>query len=306
LEKKIENTNRTAISRKAERILLMVTLVWGTTFGIMKMLLETFPPMGLLTWRFGLAAVIFLAVFHRRLAGIFARRTLLHGTLLGVLLYISYALQTLGLDKTSSSRSGFITALYVAITPLLQIALTRRLPRPHVAVGVIVVLLGLWGLTAPGGELSGLIEPWRDGGFGVGDLLTLGCAVIFAVYILVLDRVARDGAIFPLTAIQLSIVTMLSLAHTLLTEPWRSPATAISWVQFLFLAIFATVFSTYAQTRYQRDTTPTRAAAIYTMESVFAAIFAVLALNEHLGPVAIAGGALIVAGLLTIELPNRE
>lgn len=294
------------VARRAELILLGITLIWGATFATTKILLDTLPPMVLLTWRFGIASAIFLLFFRRRLTGILSPATLWRGALLGVLLYSGFALQTMGLELTSSSRSGFITVLYVAMTPLLQVAITRRLPNQHVVVGVLLVLLGLWGLTAPGGTLVGLIEPWRDGGFGLGDLMTLICAFTFSIYILVLDRFAKDGPIVPYTAIQLVVGALLALAQALLTESWRTPSGIGNWSRLLYLSIFATVFSTYWQTRYQRDTTPTRAAVIYTMESVFAAIFAMLVLSEHMGPIALAGGGLIVSGLLTIELPRSD
>jgi drug/metabolite transporter (DMT)-like permease len=293
-------------SRRAELILLSITVIWGATFGTTKILLDTLPPMVLLTWRFGIASVIFLLFFRKRLAGSLSRTTLLQGSLLGLLLYSGFALQTAGLGLTSSSRSGFITVLYVAMTPLLQVVLTRRLPHRHVVAGVVLVLLGLWGLTAPGGTLGGLIEPWRDGGFGLGDLMTLGCAFTFSIYILVLDNFSKDGPIIPYTAIQLVVCTLLAYSQSLLSESWKFPSGVGDWSRLLYLSIFATVFSTYWQTRYQRDTTPTRAAVIFTMESVFAAIFAMLVLGEHMGPIALAGGVLIVSGLLTIELPRSD
>ena len=154
--------------------------------------------------------------------------------------------------------------------------------------------------------MAGLVEPWREGGFGLGDLMTLICAFSFSIYILVLDRFSKDGPIVPFTAIQLVVSAILALTQSLLSESWRFPSGIADWGRLLYLSIFATVFSTYWQTRYQRDTTPTRAAVIFTMESVFAAIFAMLVLSERMGPVALVGGALIVGGLLTIELPRSD
>lgn len=286
-------------------MLVTITVIWGGTFGCTKLLLEDLPPLCLLAWRFGTAALLFAIVFRRKLGGALERRTLTLGITLGALLYAGFALQTLGLQYTSSSRSGFLTALYVIMTPLLHMGITRRAPDGRVLVGIALVILGLWGLTAPGGEVRGLIEPWRAGGFGLGDLLTLGCAAAFAVYIVALDRYGARVDAAPLTAIQLTTTATLALTHSLAAETWAAPSEPWSWANLAFLSIFATVLATYWQTRYQRDTTPTRAAVIFTMESVFAAIIGVLVLNEHMGPVGATGGVLILAGLLTVEL-KRE
>lgn len=287
-------------------MLLLTTLIWGATFALTKALLATLQPMGLLTWRFGIAVVVFHAVFGRKLRGIFNRTTLLHGALLGFLLYLGFGLQTLGLQFTSSGRSGFITVLYVAITPLLQILVLKRLPALRVGIGIFVVLLGLWSLTSPAGPLSSLADASGFEDFGTGDLLTLGCALTFAGYMLILDRVSQNAEIIHLTAVQLITVFICSLTHSLLTEPWTMPGTIVDWSQMLFLAIFATVMTTYWQTRYQRYTTPTRAAVIFTMESVFAAIIGTIFLGENFGATGVLGGVLIVAGLLIVELKRES
>jgi drug/metabolite transporter (DMT)-like permease len=292
------------MQRRAEAMLLLTTLIWGGTFGITKALLDgSMRPLGLLVWRFGIAAVVFPVFYGYQLRNGISRQAILRGGVLGMLLYLGFALQTMGLSGTSSSRSGFITALYVVFTPLLQVIVTRRAPSRPVMAGVALVLLGLWGLTAPGGTIAGLFAPWQAGGFGVGDLLTLACALVFAVYIILLDRFApKAGEIAPMTWVQLLSATILLSAHRLVAEPWTMPSTVVEWGGMLYLAILATVLSTYWQTRYQPMTSPTRASVIFTMESVFAAILAAIFLNEWLGPVGIVGGVLIVAGLLVAEL----
>jgi drug/metabolite transporter (DMT)-like permease len=293
-----------ATQRRAEAMLLLTTFIWGGTFGITKFLLQgSMQPLGLLVWRFGIAAVVFPLFYGHRLRNGLPRRAIERGAVLGLLLYLGFALQTMGLSGTSSSRSGFITALYVVFTPLLQVIVTRRAPSRPVMAGVMLVLLGLWGLTAPGGSVAGLFAPWKAGGFGMGDLLTLACAIVFAVYIILLDRFApKAGEIAPMTWVQLMSATILLSIHRLLVEPWTMPSTTVEWGGMLYLAIFATVLSTYWQTRYQPMTSPTRASVIFTMESVFSAIIAAIFLNEWLGPIGIVGGVLIVAGLLVAEL----
>jgi drug/metabolite transporter (DMT)-like permease len=294
--------------RRAEAMLLLTTLIWGGTFGTTKTLLQgSLLPLGLLVWRFGIAALVFPLLYQKDLRAGYDIKVVVRGCVLGTLLYLGFALQTFGLSFTSSSRSGFITALYVIFTPLLQVVFTRKAPERRVLIGVAFVLLGLWALTTPDGTLAGLLEPWKDGGLGFGDGLTLVCALAFAIYIILLDRFMPQATeIAAMTWTQLLTATVLLTIHCLLTEPFTMPAGISEWSQMLFLAIFATVLSTYWQTRYQPQTTPTRASVIFTMESVFSAIFAWFVLHERLGAIAVVGGILIVTGLLVTELGGRS
>jgi drug/metabolite transporter (DMT)-like permease len=293
-------------------MLLVTTLIWGATFGIGKFLVDAgIAPMAVVAWRFALATPLFLLLFGRRVTLRPSRTTIIGGLSLGILLYAGFGLQTAGLGITSSSRSGFITALYVVFTPILQLATTRRAPSRNVVLGIIIVLAGLWALTAPDGTLAGLLDPWASGGFNRGDLFTLLCAFIFAAYIVLLDGLStstaegRPAEIETLTFLQLGVVAIVATAHVgvlaatgSLDGRWTMPAQIAPWGGILYLALFASVVSTYWQTRYQGGTTPSRAAVIYTLESVFAAIIGAIALGEHLTPLAIGGGALIVTGLL--------
>ena len=189
-----KSTAKSSDRQIAEGMLLITTLIWGGTFGATKVLLDSgMEPMGLLTWRFGIAAIVFLLLFIRHIQAGFDRLTLGVGIALGLLLYAGFGLQTIGLSFTSSSRSGFITALYVVITPLLQIFIGRGAPAKKVWFSVVIVTLGLWLLTSPEGE--------QASGFNVGDLLTLGCALLFALYIIVLDRFGGKLHPIRLTAI---------------------------------------------------------------------------------------------------------
>ena len=275
-------------------MLLTTTLIWGGTFGATKLLLQSgLEPMGLLTWRFGIAALAFLLIFFRRIKTFLNRETLRSGLLLGLLLYAGFALQTIGLGYTSSSRSGFITALYVVMTPLLQIFIGRSVPGKRVWVSVGLVTLGLWLLTSPAG---GSVD-----GFNTGDLFTLFSALSFAFYIIALDRVGEEKDPVGLTALQLLVTALCCTIQSILTEPWTSPSSGVDWSMILFLALLASVFTTWCQTTFQPRTTPGRAAIIYTMESVFAAIIGVGLLGEHLGVSGYVGGGLIVGGLVMVE-----
>ncbi len=279
----------------AEGILLVVTVIWGGTFAATSLLLQSgLMPINLVLWRFGIALVALIPLLLFSGSRSLDRRTLGAGVILGLLLYAGYILQTLGLVETTSSRSGFITALYVVMTPMLQPLFGRGRPSLQVWFSVLLIIVGLWMLTGSGSEASGI---------NVGDILTLFCALFFALFIVVLDRVGSDVDVIGLTGVQVAVVASCALIHTAILGEWGVPEGSDAWMLLLGLAIFGTVVTTWGQTRFQPLTTPSRAAIIYTMESVFAALIGVLILNEELSGLGAIGGGLIVLGLLLVELP---
>lgn len=280
--------------RLAEGMLLLTTFIWGGTFAATKVILDGgLGPMTLLSWRFGIAAILFLLFFARRLYKDWTLRTLLVGILLGVLLYVGFGTQTIGLGTTSSSRSGFITALYVVITPLLQMLFGRSRPGPMIWISVLLATTGLW-------LLSGQLDASQPE-LNVGDLYTLVCAVVFAVYIIVLDRYGAALDAIKITATQLVVVALCCVVHASMTEEPVIPRSLNIWLLLLYLALFASVFTTWCQSRFQPSTTPSRAALIYSLESVFAAIVGMILLGENLGVIGYIGGGLIVMGLVLAE-----
>jgi len=277
---------------RAEGVLLALTLIWGSTFVVGKLVLVSITPLQMIAARFTLATVFLLAFFSRRIFPL-TRRQLLRGGVLGVFLFLGFVAQTVGLTMTTASKSAFITGMMVVFVPLLQVVIERRSPRIGNLAGVAVVTGGLWLLTSPAGAA-----------FGTGDMLTLVCAVLFAVYIVYIDVVAHEMSALQLTFIQMASNAIFSLAGSAAfdTLPARVPGGAV--VAILYLTIFATVLTTFMQTRYQKETSPTRAAVIFTIEPVFAAVSAALVLGEQIGVGGAAGGGLIIGGVLLSELSD--
>lgn len=281
------------LSRKAEIYLLLVTLIWGSTFVITKTSLDQASPLMFLGVRFLIAALIFGAVFHKKIfaskfkpgkAAIFVCLTL----------FIGFATQTAGLKFTSASHSGFITGLLVIFTPIFQVIIEKKFPNRGVWFGVILVTIGLYFLVNPSSEISGDVL--------FGDLLTLLCAIVYAIYIVYLDIASRETDIYQLTFYQFLTVVVFSFASAPFFEtPYLTSDTDL-WTALVYLAVMATIVTTFIQTRFQKDTTPAKAAVIFTMEPVFSAVLAFFVLNEMIGLTGIFGGTLIVIGLLTSEL----
>jgi drug/metabolite transporter (DMT)-like permease len=275
---------------RAELYLFFITFIWGSTFVTTKYLLDGISPFLYIALRFGLASLLLLLVFSRQFRG-FHPRAVKNGTILGLILAVGFALQTVGLQYTTASKSAFITGMLVVFTPICQFIIERRPPKLGNIIGVGLVMIGLYFLTSPEGSE-----------FNVGDGLTLLCALLFAIYIVYLDIFGKLDEPAQLTLMQFVAATLFGMVASLLFEQSYFEPNLEFLAAIGYLAIFATVIAIYIQTRYQKDTTPTRSAIIFSLEPVFAAIFAYVLLGEILGTVGLLGGGLIVAGLLVSEL----
>ena len=278
---------------RAELILFGTTFIWGGSFAIVKVGMEQISPVLLTAVRFTLAALIIAGIFSRTIFPL-SRAAARKGGLLGLFLFIGFTTQNIGLTITTASKSAFITGTMVLFVPILQYILERRSPRVGNVAGIAVVTFGLWLMTSPSGS-----------GFNAGDLLTFGCAIAFAAYIVYLDMIAGTMHTSQLVFMQIVTTGILSWGWTLLFEERVFVLTTTSAGALLYLTLLATVLTTWLQSRYQKDTTPTRAVIIFSIEPVWASIIAALAIAEVLTGAGIAGGALIIGGVLLSELSER-
>lgn len=269
-----------------------MTLVWGGTFAIVKIGMLDISPILLIAVRFLAAAAFYLIFFSQKLFPIPAR-AIAKGSILGFFLFLGFVTQNIGLTITTASKSAFITSMMVIFVPLLQFVIERRSPKVGNILGIAVVVAGLWFLTSPSGSE-----------FNTGDALTLVCAVVFALYIVYLDVISHEMTALQLTFIQVVSTAVFASLTTLLVEDMFFRFSAGSVVSLIYLTGFATILSLYMQTRYQKDTTPTRAVIIFSIEPVFASIIAWWLLSEYLGSLGIVGAALIIAGVLISELSD--
>jgi len=276
----------------AEGVLLACTAIWGSTFALTKNALDDASPLLFVAARFGLATLLFAPFVLKTLPRI-ERRALWRGLILGVLLFLGFATQTVGLRYTTASKSGFITGMLVVLTPIFQLLIERRAPRFGNLAGVVLVTGGLYLLTSPNGSE-----------FNVGDALTLGCAAVYAVFIVYLDVFTKEHDPALLTFVQFAVTCLLAAASAPFLEELRFGLSGESVGTLAYLAVFATVAALYLQARYQRETTPTRAAIIFSLEPVFAAVFAYFLRDERLGTVGVIGGGVIVVGVLLSELSD--
>lgn len=273
---------------QADLILIGVVALWGTSFALVKGALEHVSPILFVILRFILAGAIWLVFYGDRLLRL-SRGTLWRGTVLGAVLGAGFILQTAGLGLTSASMSGFITGLNVVMVPLLVVAIEGRIPRATSLIGVAICAAGLGVMTAPAGQ-----------GMGLGELLTMGCALLFALYIVLVEVYTADHEPEALVLTQ----TIGVLAVSLLTLPFLETP-RVAWNLALIwrlLALGSMAAVTLAlQLYWQRFTTATRAAIIFTLEPPLAAVFGSLLLGEVLTGSAYLGGGIVFLGLLFAE-----
>ena len=278
--------------RKAEAALLATTLIWGSTFTAVKLGMQEISPVLLIVIRFSLATAFFLVFFRRQLFPIHTS-AIIKGSILGFFLFLGFVFQNIGMVYTTASKSAFITSMMVVFVPLLQFIVERRSPNLGNILGVVIVTAGLWFLTQPTGSA-----------FNIGDALTLGCALVFAIYIVYLDVVSQEMSTSQLTFLQMASNTVFSFIAVVLFENVMFTFSAFSLLTLAYLTVFATIVSVWVQTRFQKDTTPTRAVIIFTIEPVIASVIAHLVLGEQLGTLGILGGGLIIGGVLISQLSD--
>lgn len=278
-------------TRLAAAALLLVTAVWGSTFFLIKDLLDRIPAADFLAVRFAIAFVAMLALAPRaiaRLDRLMLRRSVCAGGVYGV----AQILQTTGLGHTDASVSGFITGLYVVATPVLaSLAFGQRVTRTvWVAVGLSTVGLGILSL--------------RGFSIGFGEGITFLCAILYAVHIVLLSRwsTARDA--YAMATIQMGVIALLCFVVAApggLTLPERSG----DWFAVVYMALAAGALAMVAQTWAQSQLDAARSALLMTMEPVFAASFAIVLGDEGLGWRLLIGGAFVLTAMVLAESSGR-
>ncbi len=273
-------------------LLLSVTFFWGVTFPVVKVALEYIGPGPFLALRF-LAATIMLAFFVRRGKGFLAPSNIKHGMVAGFLLFIGYYFQTVGLEYTSAAASGIITGAYVVILPLMSyLYLKTKVSRMDLFASIIafggLILMSLGSLSNLGTEL--------------GDLLTLICAVGYAVQIAYVSKHSRNINSSTFTFYQIAAVTIFSTISIPFTPGGLGTINLYVVFAIIFTAIFGSVFGYYVSTVALIYVEPTAAGIIFVAEPIFAALAAVILAHEHLGIYVILGGAVMIMAMFLTSL----
>lgn len=268
--------------------LIAITVIWGTTFAIVKEALDVLPVPLLLALRFTLAA---LALAWVRLD----RRAWRPAVILGLLAFAGFATQTIGLNLTTASKAAFITGLNVILTPIVgSLWFKSRIP----AKAYLAALIALTGL--------GLLTLTSFDGINSGDLWVLATALFYAYYIVYLGEVAGRVSALSLSAVQLWPMAALAWLWALPHLDLIPQVPLATWGVLVYLAVVATAIVTVAQTYAQRVVPAYVAAVIFVLEPVFAAVFAYWLLGEVLGLLGWVGGGLVVLAMLISGVRFQE
>jgi drug/metabolite transporter (DMT)-like permease len=268
--------------------LIAVTAVWGVTFVQVKDAVEIYPLFAFLAVRFAIAAVTLAVPAAGRVRGL-GRSGVGAGALLGLLLAAGYALQTAGLERTTVSSTGFITGMYVVLTPVIALLLYRSRIGLAAWGGVALSTAGL-------AMLSGI-----HAGSATGDLLVLAGAAVYSLQIVLMERYAPrfDALAFTLVEMFAACVGLgvvaIGLGDLSMPHGWTV------WGALLVTGVFASALAYLVQTWAQRRTSATRTALVFTMEPVFAALFGYSLAGDRLGAIGWGGCAAIMAGIVLAE-----
>jgi drug/metabolite transporter (DMT)-like permease len=285
-----EHNRRTTLL--AAGALLALAACWGSTFFLIKDLIDRVPTLDFLALRFAIASLALLLVAPKAV-GRLSPQVRRHAVVLGALYGVAQILQTAGLAHTPASVSGFVTGLYVVCTPLLAAAIlhTRIPPITWAAVALATVGLGVLALN----------------GFsvGYGELVTLASAVLYALHIVGLGAWSTAQDAVGMTILQIMVIAVLC---TLATAPDGIvlPDRTSDWVSVLYMAVVVGALGLLGQTWAQAHLPPTRTAIIMSMEPVFASFFAVWLGGEDLTTRLLLGGSMVLVAMLAVELAPRR
>ncbi len=284
---------------KADLALAFCTAIWGATFLVVQDALSDASVLAFLAVRFALGGALMALTFRKDLQRL-NRAEIRAGVLIGLFLFLGYAFQTNGLRFTTPSKAGFINGTGVVLVPVLLAVFWRKTINAWVWGGAAATFIGLYLMSVPAGTTG-----WSA--LNAGDVLVFAAAIIWALHIILVAKYSPRHSIGALSFLQVATTAVMAAAamplfHVLGWETIRLEwTTGLVW-RLLVTAVGCTALGFSVQVWAQRHTTPTHIAILFTLEPVFAALTSFIVLHERLGPRALTGGALILAGILLAEL----
>lgn len=292
----MNNRKGTGIKTLSVMGLIVTTVIWGSSFVVMKNSVAVIPPTYLLALRFTIASTALVAVFWKRVRAL-KKQDLLCGGLLGVFLFVSYFFQTYGLKYTTASKNAFITTLYVILVPFLHWFFNRKKPSRNNVAAAVIAVFGL-ALLSLEGDLS----------VNIGDILTFICGFFYAVHIVFIDRYTEEHDPVGLTVTQMAVAAILSWIVAPLLEgsmDFRVIDKAMM-AGLLYLGIFSTMIGFLLQNVGQKHLSPNTSSILLSFESVFGLFFSVLFLKDPVTLKLAAGCVLMFASVILSEYKKKE
>lgn len=284
-------------SRKAELLMVSVSLAWGSSYLLMKVGLNSITPFNLIALRFGIAfvcmAVLLLPNFRR-----LNRKILSKGVLMGSILFLTFTGMVCGVSHTTASTAGFLTSTTVVLVPILEGILRRSIPQKPVIISIFLALCGLFLLTTKNGVTA-----------DKGALLCLMGAFFYAIYIVVLDKIVKKDDILLISVIQLGVTFLLGAVCMLLFETPTLPETPTQWGAIIGLGLICSAYGFVVQPIAQKYAAPERIGLIFSLEPVFSAFLSFIFLHEILEIQGYVDAILIFTAVILSEImksiPNQ-
>lgn len=279
-------------SRIAPWALVVVAAMWGISFVMMKPAIAQQPFFDFLAIRFTIAAAIML-IARPQVLKLMTGKMLVRGGILGAILGVAYIAQTIALEMTTAAITGFLTGLYVVLTPVFGWLFFRKKIGLKVGIGAILAVIGLGFITI------------SEFAIEVGQIWGILCAALYAIHIVGLGKWSPGLNSYALTFVQLVAVAIICWIGAL-PNGYQPPPNTEVWMAVLFTAIFATVIGFFVQTWAQGQMEPSRVAIILTLEVVFTAVFSVAVGQEVLALKTIIGGLFVISAMLIVEWPKKN
>lgn len=269
--------------------LIGATLLWGSSFVVLKTTLDSVPTLWVLAIRFTGAALLMGAASFKRLRGI-DRGCIKAGVMMGVALYFAYTLQTFGLQYTTPGKNAFLTATYCVLVPFFWWAFAHKRPDGYNLAAAAVCITGM-ALVSLSGGLT----------IGIGEGLTMCCGIFYALHIIFTSRGVAQYGVGELTTLQFATAALMCWITAPFSAPFPESVPSSAWLSIAYMCIFCTFVCYFLQTIGQKYTSPQTSSILLTLESVFGTIISVIFYHEQLTPREILGFALIFAAVVISE-----
>jgi len=278
-----------SLQNKANLLMIIVTLFWGASYTFMMLGLESLESYNIVALRCTIAFIVAGLIFYKKMKNINSK-TLSYAAIQGFLLFIVFVLSLFGLQTTSASNAGFILSLSVVLVPIFISILERKLPSRAVIIAIVCTMLGIIILTMK-----------ESLTFQKGDILVAIAALAYSIYLILNSKFTKSVESISYGVYQLGFTALFGIILTFIYETPTLPSTTTSWIAILGLGLICTAFCFIAQSVVQQYTSPIHTGLIFSLEPIFAAIFAMIFLGELLTIQLILGGCFILLGNLVAQ-----
>ncbi|MDD3766906.1 MAG: DMT family transporter [Eubacteriales bacterium] len=278
----------------AKLALFTATLIWGSSFFVMKSTIQSIDTYFVISIRFLTAAALLSFIFAKRLKNSFSKEYILKGAILGTAMFIAYAFQTYGVMHTTPGKNAFLTSVYCILVPFLNWIYTKEKPSTYNLLAAVICLAGI-----------GLVSLNESLYIGLGDFLTIICGLFFGIHIVLIGEYAKEKDVIALTIWQFATVGLLAFVFALMFNDFPRGISKSDIYSLLYLCIFATTIALLLQNVGQKYVSPSSASIILSLEAVFGVLFSIVFYKEIVSIKVALGFAVIFIAIIVSQTELR-